>query len=284
MAATAAATAHGAVSGGEPRSALYVIGSAGGPARAITPIRQDGFFDSPAWSPRGGVIAAGGRLCDDCNSSVYLVTPAGRGLRAMPSTVVPAERPSWSPDGRRVVFIGGDLSGVYASGRDGSGVVQLAGGRFLHDQAVWSPDGRWIAFTRQQPDGRWDLWRVGANGRGGGPLTRTRTSEEQPAWSPDGKRLAFIRQQSGGGWAIYTMNADGSGQTRLPIHASNVQNPAWSPDGRRLAFVRLSGLRISLWVAQADGSRARKLVTGLPRSFNPSWSPDGRRIVFAGQR
>jgi Tol biopolymer transport system component len=280
---TATALAHAGRGEGDARSALYVIDADGGRARAITPRGDEGFFDAPAWSPRGGSIAAAGRLCDDCDPVIYLVSPSGRRLASVPSRVTPAERPSWSPSGRRLLFIGGERSAIYASRLDGTGLVRLAGGALLHDQAAWSPDGRWIAFTRQQPNGRWDIWRMSAAGRGGGPLTRTRVSEEQPAWSPDGRRLAFIRQGPRGGWAIFTMKADGSGQRRLSTGGPNDQNPAWSPDGRRLAFVRLKGRRISLWVARGDGSRARRIATGLARSFNPAWSPDGRRIVFAGQ-
>ena len=59
------------------------------------------------------------------------------------------ETPSWSPDGRRLVFTGleGGVSDLYVIDRDGRNLERLTDDRFAQRDPVWSPDGSRIAFT-----------------------------------------------------------------------------------------------------------------------------------------
>ena len=59
------------------------------------------------------------------------------------------ETPSWSPDGRRLVFTGleGGVSDLFVIDRDGGGLERLTNDRFAQRDPVWSPDGSRIAFT-----------------------------------------------------------------------------------------------------------------------------------------
>jgi Tol biopolymer transport system component len=57
--------------------------------------------------------------------------------------------PSWSPDGRQIVFAqeGACSSALYVIDRDGSGLHRLAESRRDDELPAWSPDGRTVSFV-----------------------------------------------------------------------------------------------------------------------------------------
>jgi TolB protein len=262
------------------RSGIYLLDLRHRVPHLLVPANAGAIYDSPAWSPDGRRIAFSGSPCDDCPPTIFVVNRNGRHLHRL-KTRVPAERPSWAPSGKRIAFIGGSGGdAVYTTAADGSDLRLLQGGPAAHDQAVWSPNGNRLAFTRQQRDGRWDIYIMNSDGTHVRALTRTPEAEEQPAWSPDGRRIAFIRQ-AGGRWSIWIMTADGRNTRRL-TPARNAENPAWSPDGRQIAFAQVGPNRITLYLMRADGRNARPIRTGLLKSFTPAWSPTGQTLAFAG--
>lgn len=92
--------------------------------------------DEPAWSPTGGKIACAGRLRGQGFSRTHLfVTNArGRELRVL-STAHNITRPSWSPDGRYLVFEKGIFPRtVVRIAADGTGERELLVGR----SPVWA--------------------------------------------------------------------------------------------------------------------------------------------------
>jgi TolB protein len=58
--------------------------------------------------------------------------------------------PAWSPNGRRMAFIGRSLSAgqydLFTIHADGTGLVQLTETRRTESDPSWSPDGRRIAY------------------------------------------------------------------------------------------------------------------------------------------
>jgi TolB protein len=267
---------------GELKSDIFVIDVAGNNLRQVTHGVDDARYESPVWSRNGRTLAFSGTSCGDCASSLSVVDAKSGQTRPVRAAVISAARPSFAPNGRRLVFVGGDANAVYAVNANGAGLKRLTHDRAAHDQAVWSPDGRHIAYTRQQPNGQWDLYVMNADGSHPRALTHTKVSEEQPAWSPDGRRIAFVRQR-GGLWSIYVLQLGRPGAHRITRGAVDEENPSWSPDGKRLAFVRIDGRRSQIYIERADGRGAKLLQTGLAFSFNPAWAPDGKTIAFAAR-
>jgi Tol biopolymer transport system component len=144
---------------------------------------------------------------------------------------------AWSPDGRELAFAHGDRRGdgqLRVARADGGGLVELTNdvprdryAHFSNIEPAWSPDGTRVAFLSNR-DGwnDWELFAVGADGRGERRLTRGVSVSPPLVWSPDSRRIAFHGWGFGG--LLGVADADGSGLRRLmhiPIDGEGSEVP-----------------------------------------------------------
>jgi Tol biopolymer transport system component len=129
-------------------------------------------FD-PAMSPDGSTIAyvsdAGGY-----DSRLWLADADGGHRRVVGPKRILMERPSWSPDGKRLVFTDGRFVKLYTMRVDGTGLHAIASNAIF---GAWSPDGTRIV-SLHAPDS------------GAGPLQVTRTDGHDPTGIVKGSRRA----------------------------------------------------------------------------------------------
>ena len=213
------------------------------------------------------------------DAGIYSVDPNGTGTRRLARSERWLGFPTWSPDGRKVLFDGGDGPFVVNANGTGKRRAPAAGS--------WSPDGSRIVFTNNS-DGNNEIYVVNVDGSGRKNLSRSPSSEDfGPQWSPDGTRIAFVSDRDGNR-EIYVMNADGSDPRNLTRHPlrdgeSGQYGPLWSPDGRTIMFTTNRDRTEEIYAMDADGGNVRRL-TRTPGYDTPvSWSPDGGRIAFRSE-
>jgi Tol biopolymer transport system component len=112
--------------------AIFVMDADGTNVQEVTPpapILANGYPEyidgDPVWSPDGSVIAFYRFLDADNVYRTFLVRPDGTDLvNLTPGLSHGAMYPSWSPDGGRIVFDGGN-HGIYTMNADGSNVTTI---------------------------------------------------------------------------------------------------------------------------------------------------------------
>jgi TolB protein len=157
------------------------------------------------------------------------VPSSGGAPRQITSLGQDLSSPSWSPDGKEIVFlqVQGDRSKqIY--------VVDAAGGsppRVLVDQGAnaypqFSPDGSKIAYYSVVPPTGSDIFIVPAAGGATSNLTHLSTDDYQPVWSPDGKKLAWSSRRDQQ-YKIVVGSVDGSQETVVSTGDGSDSQPAW---------------------------------------------------------
>jgi TolB protein len=212
---------------------------------------------------------------------LWVTSLDGRVQRPLTRSSGPVSGFAWSPDGRRLVFVG--AGALHVVNRDGSGLRTLASP--FTAGPTWSHDGRRVAYGGFE-DGRPQIFVASVAGGTAKNLAPSVRAAVSPAWSPRGTTIAFATANADAG-QIYRVEADGRGLRTLTQGADD-SHPTWSPDGRMLLFQRYtcptaSSCGYELNVMRADGTMHRRLVHvpflgGGARIA--AWSPDGRRIAF----
>jgi Tol biopolymer transport system component len=168
----------------------------------------------PAFSPDGSHIAFRSNRDE---GGLYMMGATGETVRRLTGF---GFDPSWSPDGRRIVFATDQVATPLAR-------TQISS---LHVVDVESGEIRKI-FERDAV---------------------------QPAWSPNGERIAFwtayVGDTRAGQRDIATVRTDGSGLVMATDDAAIDWRPMWSPDGRYLYFASSRGGSMNLWRIGIDQS------------------------------
>lgn len=217
-------------------------------------------------SPDGKQIAFSATSATSKGSQVYLCDADGSNVRLM-AKEVPSYFHGWSPDGKYLAYVhqhpavnGGpanyDIFRVPAAG--GVEPEQLDSNTGYDDGPDYSPDGKWIYFNSNR-SGKWDVWRIPANGAGPNDEKAERiTNEETEDWfphpSPDGKQLVFFAFPKGTenhnermeGVQLRMMPMPGQKlgkNTKIEVLATffggqgTINVNSWAPDSKRLAYV-----------------------------------------------
>ena len=294
-----------------PALEIYVMDADGGNPRNLTNNPSSDY--APSWSPDGkriafvsnrdGHVDANGWL----TSEIYVMDTDGGNPQNLTNHPARDSSPSWSPDGKRIVFTSDRDAGrddphnyeIYVMDADGDNPQNLTNSPEEDRDPSWSPDGKRIVFTSDRV-GHFigdhgvtsEIYVMDADGGNEQRLTENRKDDGRPSWSPDGERIAFSSDRKGdlANYEIYVMDADGGNEQRLTENRVYDEWPSWSPDSKRIAFYSLRDENAEIYVMDADGGNPQNLTNNPHSDASPAWLnspfsvfPAGKKFIIWGQ-
>ena len=246
------------------------------PARETISIRvSEGTTLSFDISPDGRWIAF------DLLGQLWLIPAAGGTARPITDAVRDVAEdldPSFSPDGRSLVFRGerNGRTGLWLLSLDTGRVrqlTQLSNPESYEGNAAWSPDGHTVAFTHftlpEPPNSRGgsgiELLDVDSGATRKLLITELPTADvSDPIWIHDGKQIAFVTRvaQSQSGGRVWIVAASGGQATPLTAESIKLLAPTFDANSATLAyFARDANGRIQVWSQRISQTNT---VLGLP--------------------
>jgi Tol biopolymer transport system component len=220
------------------------------------------------------------------STEIYLARADGTQLRRVTQAQKFAGSPTWSADGKHLLFYEaqlGELAKVNSVTRQ-RGTMQIATIDLAtndHSVLTTGPGEKWsprfvaadrIAYASGGPEGGLEFVTGIAGARG---------EVSAPSWSPDRRRMLFHRDVEPHAWPPFQPWHSKDPQFRL---VRTGIFPSYAPSGDRLLSNDAPGARLTknILAMNADGSQQSVFVEGGEKSpLGPVWSPAGDHVAFA---
>lgn len=242
--------------GGDQKAALKVSTPETGKSEVLYQDKKRNVFVG-GWSPDGkqvvfalGSFAAffdgfhsefhtpGDRV--EGGAQIAIINADGSGCQELTSGEDNNAFPSYSPDGKRLVFrsFGKNGGGLRIMNLEDKSVTTLTSD--YDNFPLWSPRGDLILFARQI-DGAYDIFTIKPDGSSLKRLTNGKGNDAHMSWSPDGEFIAFASSRMGFKdeiaytdapqpyGEIFIMRYDGTHVEQLTDNQWEDGTPGWAP-------------------------------------------------------
>ena len=189
-----------------------------------------GVLTAPEISPDGESIIFSRGDPTTGKQRIMLMDRNGKDAR----NIVSGWDPSWSPDGKQILFAS-DLEGgvqLFIANRNGKEPHRVTNLPSIRGRSDWSPDGQWIV-TYSGPAWNREVYILNADGSNVRQLTPSGGNSQGPSFSPDGKWVVFTayfdHYGEDHGCEIYVIRTNGTDLRRLTDNDYCDYQPRWGP-------------------------------------------------------
>lgn len=214
---------------------------------------------------------------------IWTVKPTGRNLRRITDLPGTAMSPSWSPDGRFVVFSHMD-DRTHALGVWDRSTNQVQRVRFPGNTVIgptFMPDNRVAVSlsTGKYPD----IYLLSRTFRRERTLESSPAINVSPSFDATGTKMAFTSSRHGGP-QIFLKDLTTGAVTRVSRQGAYNSEPSLSPDGTLVAFSRLTDNGHRIFVQDLLTGIERQVSFGPGNDEQPAFAPDSYFLAFSSTR
>jgi Tol biopolymer transport system component len=237
-------------SSGKAYENLYALDRVTHQVMQLTKTRE--FSSYPRYSKDGSLIAYGANTKVGQAAHIYVCRSDGSQIRQITDGEYYDLMPSFSHDGKSLVFTRAHRHRPYSFG----------------------------GYTWDQ----YDLYTLNLDGSHLRRITnRNYNQASSPSFSLDGKVVlfgAYLGQENG--FQVCTVTLEEGAVPKAITQGSSHSSPTYSPDGLEIIYVSDSMIPYEYEVHKmnADGSNARQLTENHSYNLRPRYSPDSRHILF----
>lgn len=275
-----------------------------GGGRPIRVVDSDADDAQPAWSPDGSKLAfvsardRGGHLSialgigalQDFVTGKYgdiFLIPALGGTPV--KLVEDGYYPSWSPDGKNIVFQSprNGAWNLWKVSAEGGVPTQLTDDEDFDFHPCWSPDGKWIAYG-SGGNNVYNLRVVSASSGKPQLLTNDNQVVVRPVWSKDGSSIIYSSNKNGSYnlWKIpFSLNDNGKPETprQVTVGQGADVDVSISHTGEKLAFSTVL-IHQDIWEFTLASGETRQVTSETSNEDFPRCSPDGETLMITSNR
>lgn len=247
--------------------------------------------DRPQLSPDGRTVLYQrmffDRLKDVRRSNLWLVDVATGAQRALTTGSRNDRGAVWSPDGRRIAWVGndGERAQIFVRWMDDGTTARLSQFDGAPAALAWSPDGRRIAFTLRVPAESKAL------------ATDMPKPPKGAAWAEPPQVIeTFQYRFDGAGYVepgynhVFVIGADGGAARQVTRGAHDFNGPlVWTRDGRALivsanpvADAEFDPIESDLYRVELASGALTRLTTRDGPDRAPALSANGRWVAYVG--
>lgn len=240
---------------------------------------------SGAGTARGGSVSSRIAVVGN-DGNLWLATPDGAEIRHATTDGKGYRFPAWSPDSRRLAFIGPSEEGNTAlftyDSSTGDTAVLFNSSEAAPFYIYWSPDSHSVTFLTQERSGL--AMRLADAEEPGLQRVLAEGAPFYWAWSPDGDQLFMhvggSRALSEDAHLSLLENEEGAHRIELKLAPGRFQAPLWSASGRFIYYIAADeNAAEAIYRTDMDTS-VQTLVVSLSSSAFMILSPDDRHIAY----
>ncbi len=217
------------------------------------------------------------------NANVWTVRPTGRGLQQVTRLKGESMSPSWSPDGRFVIFthIDDRSHGLGVWDRNGGSVRRIRFPGNIVIGPAYMPNNQ-VAVSLSNGRNP-DIFLLNSAFQKSGSLEENDSINVSPTFDRSGTKMAFTSNRLGGP-QIFLKDLSTGSVRRVSLNGGYNTEASLSPDGSLVVYSRMTDFGHRIFVQDLMTGSERQITFGPGSDEQPAFCGDSYSIAFTSSR